>query len=166
MTSSSATNTFLEEEANGNNKDEHLPHQQQIKPSSFGLENILREDNTSSLLPKAKKTLIEIEKPESIGVLSNDKESITSVYPPDQTVSSVSQAVEDRQSRAQGRRLLDDTTFAAKCTQGYVDCVRGSVNGNPSITCATACGGKCCTRELEYACDGFTGKGKQRIILV
>ena len=64
-TSSSTTNTFLgEEEANGSNKDEHLPHQQQIQPSSFGLENILREDNTSSLLPK--KTLIEIEKPESM----------------------------------------------------------------------------------------------------
>lgn len=61
-----------------------------------------------------------IDKPESVGVLSNDnKESITSVDDPqDQTVlvSSMSQDVEDtRQAQAQGRRLLDEATFLARC---------------------------------------------------
>jgi len=129
-----------------------------------------------------------IDKPESVGVLSNDnKESITSVDDPqDQTVlvSSMSQDVEDtRQAQAQGRRLLDEATFLARCestsgltgSNAYVDCVSGVVNGT-STSCADACivngVSKCCTGYLS--CDpyiyngqtsgGFTGKGELRVI--
>ena len=53
----------------------------------------------------------------------------------------------------------DDTSDG----KGYVDCVGGFVKGT-TTTCEDACGGKCCTG--DQACGGFTGKGKQRIILV
>jgi len=115
-----------------------------------------------------------IDKPESVGVLSDDKESITSVDDPqDQTVlvSSMSQDVEDtRQAQAQGRRLLDEATFLARCestsgltgSNAYVDCIVGFVSGT-STTCADACGDDCCTG--ANACVIFTGKGEQRVIL-
>ena len=57
-------------------------------------------------------------------------------------------------------------------SDSYVDCVGGLVKGTTtSQTCADACGGKCCIG--SSACgfifsgtvlDGFTGKGKQRVV--
>jgi len=131
------------------------------------------------LLPK--KT--SIDKPESVGVLSNDnKESITSVDDPqDQTVlSELSQPldVEDRQAHlAQGRRLESDALqgFQARCdaittsgetgSDAYVDCVDGFVRDintdlPTSQTCAAACDGECCIANSQPACSGFTGKGE------
>ena len=143
--------------------------QQQIKSKVENEEVLVGSTPPLLLLPK--KTLDE--KPESIGVLSNDKESITSVDPQDQTVlSELSQPldVEDRQAQSQGRRLVV-STFEARCesTSGlsgsaaYVDCVGGLVSGTTTgQTCADACGGDCCTG--DNACVAFTGKGKQRFI--
>lgn len=67
---------------------------------------------------------------------------------------------EDHQTQSEGRRL-NAAAFQAKCTQGYVDCDNGKVNGDSSTSCATACNGECCTG--DYACNKFTGKGKQRV---
>jgi len=109
-----------------------------------------------------------IENPESIGVLSNDKEEgIAFVDHQDQTMVSVPQvqAVEDRQVQAQGRRLVDIATFEARCdasvaaafpeaglsgSDAYVDCVGGFVRDTTTglattQSCADACGTKCCT---------------------
>ena len=126
-----------------------------------------------------------IEKPESIGVLSNDVESNT-VYPEDEIVLSVSQPqdVEDRQAQSQGRRLDAAAlqAFKDKCVasaesafgidyssnpeNSYVNCDNGlevDANDNPTgQTCADACGGLCCAG--DFACDGFNGKGEQRFI--
>ena len=140
--------------------------------------------DTLSLLPK--KT--SIEKPESVGILSNDKESITSVDTQDQTMLSVSQDVEDPQVQSQGRRLdvAALQAFKDKCvasveaafpgaglsgSDAYVDCDGGFavVDGvTTSETCAAACGnnaigygGDCCTG--RDACSSFTGKGEQRV---
>ena len=146
-------------------KDGLLPH----TPTSSKFENEEVLVDTSPLLPK-EETLID-----------NDKESVTSLYP-DQTLSIVSQDVEDQ---AQGRRL-DKATFLARCEEtsglfginAYVDCENGFVRGT-SQTCADACKvngvSKCCTGFA--ACGeqsivalgltfngGFTGKGKQRVI--
>lgn len=46
------------------------------------------------------------------------------------------------------------------CTQGFVDCVNGFVNGSPSTRCEIACGGNCCKAPSIYslACWHFTGK--------
>ena len=156
---------------------------QQIKSSRFKFENeeVLVDSSTPSLLPK--KALVE--KPESVGVLSDDKESITSVDDQDQTVlSELSQPqdVEDRQVQAQRRRLdtgMDMATFEARCdasaeaafpgdglsgSDAYVDCVGGFVSGTTtSQTCADACDGKCCNEDGGCCtCIGFTGKGKSK----
>ena len=73
---------------------------------------------------------------------------------------SVSQKeVEDHQTQSEGRRL-SAAAFQAQCTQGYVDCDDGKVNGDPSTSCATACGVDCCIG--DYACNKFTGKGESR----
>ena len=77
--------------------------QQLIKSSRSEFENEeVLADSTPSLLPR--KT--SIDKPESIGVLSNDRESVT-IDPQDQdvVVLSVSQDAIDRQAQSQGRRL-------------------------------------------------------------
>lgn len=51
-------------------------------------------------------------------------------------------------------RMLQQGTL---CTQGYVDCVNGFVNGSGNtIPCVTACGGSCCVG--IQVCGGFTGK--------
>lgn len=50
--------------------------------------------------------------------------------------------------------------------RGYVDCVNGKVK-DTSRDCADACnvnGNVYCCDDGEYACDGFTGKGKQQKI--
>ena len=142
--------------------------------------------DTPSHLPKEETP---IEMPESVGILSNDKKSITSVYPQDQTVEeevlSVSQPqdVEDRQAHlAQGRRLESDAlqVFQARCDastpagvsgiDAYVDCDGGYavIGGSTDFftSCADACGGGglCCTG--IGACDGFTGKGEQISITI
>ena len=117
-----------------------------------------------------------IEKPEIIGVLSNDVESNT-VYPEDEIVLSVSQPqdVEDRQAQSQGRRLdaaaLRLQAFKDRCyetsglsSNAYVDCVKGLAVVSGVYTgqsCEEACGRttrKCCS--VLRSCDGFTGKGK------
>jgi len=154
--------------------------QQQIKSSRFKFENEKVLFDTT-LLPK--KTLIE--KPESVGVLSNDKESTTSVHPRDQTLSvlSMSQDIEvyPQAQVAQGRKLasgLDMATFESRCddtspaglsgSNAYVDCFDGSVNGDPSTSCADACIAngviECCGG--DDACDGFTGKGKSIVVVI
>ena len=149
--------------------------EQLIKSSrskSAGNEEVLI-DSTPPLLPKK----VLVKKPESVGVLSNDKGSFTSVDPQDQIVEeevlSVSQPqdVEKRQAQAQGRRLdaLQDfkdrcdatTTSGLSGSNAYVDCDGGLVSGDPSTSCATACGGLCCTG--VFACDSFTGKGEQLV---
>ena len=153
------------------------PHQPSRSNKSENEEVLV--DSTPSLLLLPKKTLTE--KPKSVGVLSNDKESFTSVDPQDQIVEeevlSVSrpQDVEKRQAQAQGRRLdaADLQTFKDRCestsgltgSNAYVDCVGGKVNGNPSRSCVDACDGKCCSDGGPFACDGFNGKGEQRVIL-
>ena len=112
---------------------------------------------------------------DSIGILSYDKKSITSVDPQDQIeeeVLSVSQPqdVDTRQVQAQGRRL-DAATFLTRCestsglsgSDAYVDCDNGFVRGDPFLTsCEEACGVDCCTGTGDDACVGFTGKGKSR----
>jgi len=130
------------------------------------------------------------EKSDIIGILSNDKESTTSVVPQDEIVLSVSQPQddEDHQAQAQEGRRLDAAALQAfkdRCyetsdlsgSDAYVDCVSGFVRGDSGgQTCADACGGKCCTGEsacgsIYYGSDGtnfieygFTGKGEQRVI--
>ena len=128
--------------------------------------------DASSLL--SKKT--SIDKSESIGILSNDRESTTSVDPQDQTVLSAPQDVEDRQAQSQGRRLDAAAlqAFKDRCdatnipglsgSDAYVDCDGGFVSGDTSTSCKDACAGQCCTG--TDACAGFTGKGKQRVILI
>jgi len=128
--------------------------------------------DASPLLPK--KT--SIENPDSVGVLSDDKESIDA-DPEDQTLLSESQDVEDRQVQTQ--RRLDAAALQAfqdRCAitsngEGYVDCVGGFavVNGvTTSQTCVDACDGKCCTGASACGIEtdgtvtfGFTGKGEQ-----
>jgi len=153
--------------------------QQQIKSSRFKFENekVLFDSSSSTppLLPK--KALVE--KPESVGVLSDDKESIASVDHQDQTVLSVPQDVENHQVQTQ--RRLDAAALQAfqdRCAitsngEGYVDCVGGFVSGTTtSQTCADACDGDCCTGASACGISGsilpdgtlnggFTGKGKQ-----
>lgn len=153
-------------------------------------------------MPRRSKSAAEeethIEKSDSIGILSNDKEGIASVDPQDQIVEVLSvsqpQDVEDRQVHAQGRRLDAAAlqAFKDRCdatnipgysgSDAYVDCVGGFVSGDSSTSCATACGGLCCTGSnaepsacgyIYYESDGttidlidggFTGKGKHRVI--
>jgi len=144
-----------------------MTRQEPQKPSMSKSENEeVLVDSTPSILPK--KTLIE--KPESVGVLSHDKEVIVDVDPQDQevVVLSVSQPqdVEDRQAQAQGRRLDALQEFKDRCyktsglsgSDAYVDCWRGFVRGDyDGQTCADACGGKCCTG--EGACGYFNSDG-------
>lgn len=156
--------------------------QQLIKSSRFKFENEVLGlvDTLSPLL--LKKTLIE--KRESVGVLSDDKENIASVHHQDEIVKSVTKDFEfEHRQVQQGRRLdsgsMDLATFEARCvasaeaayplitysnpSDAYVDCVDGRVSGS-SQTCANACGDfdsarkECCTG--FDACNGFTGKGK------
>ena len=47
-------------------------------------------------------------------------------------------------------------TYSLQCPAGYVDCVNGYMRTNNSISCNTACEGKCCTG--TDACTDFTGK--------
>ena len=123
---------------------------------------------------KSKHKTSGIDKPESIGVLSNDKKSIA-VDPQDEIVLSVSQDDIDRQSQSQERRLdalapsespssssAPTTTalqaFIARCDltsdgEGYVDCVDGFVK-DTTTTCATACG------NTFYQDGGFWSGGK------
>ena len=59
-----------------------------------------------------------------------------------------------------GRVLLEASPVSvAACGADYVECDNGfAVIGgvkNTSLTCAGACGGRCCSGKL--ACDGFTG---------
>ena len=147
-----------------------MTRQKPNKPSMSKSENEeVLVDSTPSILPK--KTLIE--KPESVGVLSHDKEGIAD--PQDEIVLSVyRQDVEDRQVQSQGRRLDAAAlqAFKNRCdatnldglsgSDAYVDCVSGYVNGDSSTSCATACivngESKCCTG--PDACAYFTGKGK------
>ena len=139
--------------------------EQLIKSSrskSAGNEEVLI-DSTPPLLPKK----VLVKKPESVGVLSNDKESNTPVDPQDQTVEeevlSVSrpQDVEKRQAQAQGRRLDAAAlqTFKDRCdatnipglsgSDAFVNCNDGQevdFDDNPTgQTCADACDGLCCT---------------------
>jgi len=64
--------------------------------------------------------------------------------------------------------ILDntDTYGNIPSARGYVDCVDGKVRGT-SQKCASACdinGNTYCCDDGEYACYGFTGKGKQQKI--
>lgn len=121
---------------------------------------------------KSKHETSGIDKPESIGVLSNDKEGTVDVDPQDEIVLSVSQDVIDRQAQSQGRRLdaaalqafkdRCESTSGLMGSNAYVDCVDGSVNG-ASISCATACGVYCCIG--DDACNKFTGKGNIHSLL-
>ena len=102
-----------------------------------------------------------IDKPESIGVLSNDMESVN-VDPQDEIVLSVD-VEQDQPAQSQGRRLnaltledFKDTCIASILsisggTRNYtmnpegsfINCRGGKVNGNGAL-CSTACNGKCC----------------------
>lgn len=59
-------------------------------------------------------------------------------------------------NRCFGIQELSDELEYSECSAGYVDCVNGYVRGNPSRSCSTECGGKCC--EGDSACDAFTGE--------
>jgi len=124
-----------------------------------------------------------IEKSDSVGILSNDKESTTSVVLQNEIVLSVSQPqdVEDRQAQAQGRRLdaaalqaFKDRCYETSGKTGsyaYVDCVKGLavVSGvYTGLSCEEACGGRggasCCS--YIGSCTGFTGKGKHPFMYI
>ena len=165
---STTTLELKEEDAKGGGDNYHQHPQKHLSSQGVSVRRILM-DNTSPLLPEDETS---IEKSESIGILSNNKESITH----DQNVEVLSvpqEDVEDLQAQAQGRRL-DTSAFLSRCettsgrngTDAYVDCVDGYVRGTTQF-CATACNGDCCTGDgacgyiqAGYLYNGFTGKGK------
>ena len=59
-------------------------------------------------------------------------------------------------------QAFQDRCDATSGGEGYVDCDGGFVNGDSSTSCATACGGQCCTG--FRACNGFSGKGKSKLV--
>lgn len=157
------------------NPSEHLDQYQKS-------ENVMQ--NTPLLLLPEDET--SIEKSEiDVGVLSNNKEGVSidiDNNPRGQNFLDTPQY--NQQVTQKGRRRLDDdaaATFQERCVasslekfgtdytsnplNSYVDCVRGVVNGTTTDeTCADACDGSCCTYSGRDACEGFTGKGKQRVI--
>ena len=138
---------------------------------------------------KSKHETYGTDKPESIGVLSNDMEGIT-IDPQDEIVLSVD-VKQDQPAQSQGRRLDVSTpsqvpsavpstvpssapstvafkAFQDRCEEtsdgeGYVDCFRGFVRGDyGGQTCADACivnGVSKCCTGDE-ACGDLNGKGK------
>jgi len=130
----------------------------------------------------AEEGVTHIEKSESVGVLSNDKEGVAFVDPQDEIVLSVSQPqdVKDHQAQAQGRRLDAAAlqAFKNRCyetsgetgSDAYVDCVKGLAVVSGVYTgqsCEEACGrsgGRCCS--FSGSCKGFTGKGKHPFMYI
>ena len=106
---STTTLELKEEDAKGGGDNYHQHPQKHLSSQGVSVRRILM-DNTSPLLPEDETS---IEKSESIGILSNNKESITH----DQNVEVLSvpqEDVEDLQAQAQGRRL-DTSAFLSRC---------------------------------------------------